>query len=37
VETDVEETLQEWAKGDPQEVINFCWWSGSACGFWITF
>jgi len=22
--------------GDPLEVMNFWWWSGSACGFWIT-
>ena len=25
------------ARGDLQEVINFCWWSGSASGFGITF
>jgi len=33
--TDVDQTWQ--ARGDPLEVINFWWWSGSACGFRITF
>jgi len=37
METDVDQTWQTWARGDPLEVINFWWWCGSACGFRITF
>jgi len=36
-ETDVDQTWQAWAMGDPLEVSNFWWWSGSVCEFWITF
>jgi len=32
-ETDVDQSCQTWASGDPLEVVNFWWWSGSACGF----
>jgi len=36
VETDVDQTWQTLARGDPLEVSNFWWRSGSACGFRIT-
>jgi len=34
---DVDKTWQAWARGDHLEVVNYWWWSGSACGFQITF
>ena len=35
---DVDQTWQEWAIwSDPLEVINCWWWSGSMCGFRITY
>jgi len=34
---DVDQTWQTWARGYALEVINFWWWSGSRCGFQITF
>jgi len=36
-ETDVDQTWPAWTRGDPLQVINFWWWSGSACRLWITF
>jgi len=37
VETYVDQTWQARTRRDPLEMINFWWWSGSACGFQIRF
>jgi len=36
-ETDIDQTWQAWARSDPLEPVNFWYWSGSVCGFRITF